>query len=104
LYQEINGDIRVKTSLSRLGRLLLRRLSRFLQPEIPGYWQKIARCYYDHYIFQLNGHPVPTYPEQHTNWVRVETSLKERCRKWLRFNRDLLQMMWRRKLAKGVVP
>jgi hypothetical protein len=104
LYQTASGEAPIRSSASRSARVLLRRLSQFLRPEIPGYWQKIARCYYDHYIFQLNGHPVSTYPEHHTNWVRRETSPRERCRKWLRFNRDLFQMMWRRKMASGVVP
>jgi hypothetical protein len=104
LYQQVSDEAPTKPSLSRSGKVLLRRLYRFLRPEIPGYWQNIARCYYDHYVFQLNGHPVSAYPEQHTNWVRQETSLRERCRKWLRFNRDLFQMMWRRKRARGIVP
>jgi hypothetical protein len=104
LYQPANGDAAGNPSSSRSARVLLRRLSRFLRPQIPDYWQKIARCYYDHYIFQLNGHPVSTYPEEYTNWIRQETSLRERCRKWLRFNRDLFKMMWRRKRATGIVP
>jgi hypothetical protein len=104
LYQRSGGEAPVRSSCSRSARVLSRKLTRFLRPEIPGYWQKIARCYYDHYIFQLNGHPVPTYPEQHTNWVRQETSLRQRCRVWLRFNRNLFQMMWRRQRARGIVP
>ena len=104
LYQRLSGEAPVQPRLSRSARALLRRLPRFLGPEIPEYWRKAARCYYDHYIFKLNGHPVSTYPEQLTKWVRQEASLKERCRKALRFNRDLLQMMWRRKMARGIVP
>jgi hypothetical protein len=57
LYHRQNGDMPVESSQSGSARALSRRLSRFLQPEIPAYWQKIAWCYYDHYIFQLNGHP-----------------------------------------------
>jgi hypothetical protein len=104
LCQPTSGEAPVQPTLSRSGRALLRGLSRFLQPEIPGYWQKAARCYYDHYIFQVNGHPVSTYPEQQANWLRQEATLKERCRKWLRFYRDLVQMMCRRKMASGIVP
>lgn len=104
LYEQLSGEARMKPSPSRSARVLLRRLSRFLRPDIPEYWQKAASCYYDHYIFQLNGHPVSSYPEQHSNWVRQEATLKERCRKWLRFYRDLFQMMWRRKVATGIVP
>jgi hypothetical protein len=103
LYQESSGEA-AQSSLSPRARELSQELSRFLQPDIPGYWQRIAKCYYDHYIFQLNGHPVSTYPERHANWVKAETSLKQRFRSWLRFNRDLLQMRWRRKRAEGIVP
>jgi Cupin-like domain len=104
LCQRVSVAVSVQPRLSRSGRALLRRLSRFLRPDIPEYWQKVARCYYDHYIFQLNGHPVSTYPDQHINWIGQEATLKERCRKWLRFYRDLVQMMWRRKMARGIVP
>jgi hypothetical protein len=104
LYQQSNGEAPVQSGLSQSARVLSRRLSLFLRPEIPDYWRKIAKCYYDHYIFALNGHPVPSYPERHTNWVRQESSLKQRCRLWLRFNRDLLRMMWLRKRASGIVP
>jgi len=104
LYQRSSGEAPVESSWSKSARVLSRGLSRFLRPEIPSYWQKIATCYYDHYIFQLNGHPVSTYPEQQTNWVRHEASVRQRCRQWLRFNRDLFQMMWRRKRATGIVP
>jgi Cupin-like domain len=104
LYLRASGKAPVQPRLSRSARVLSGRLSRFLRPEIPEYWQRAARCYYDHYIFQLNGHPVSTYPEQHANWLRQEATLKERCRKWLRFYRDLVQMMCRRKMARGIVP
>jgi hypothetical protein len=92
------GDLpgRVKT--------LSRTLSRFLQPDIPDYWRRIARCYYDHYIFQINGPPVAAYPERHAAWVRQERSLELRFRHWFRFHRGRLQMMWRRHMAPGIVP
>jgi hypothetical protein len=104
LYRGSISKAPLKFDLSRSAWMLSRRLSRFLRPEIPGYWRKIAQCYYDHYIFELNGHPVPSYPERHTNWVRQESSLRQRCRKWLRFNRDLVRVMWLRKRASGIVP
>jgi hypothetical protein len=104
LYQQVSDGVAEKLTAARAGTVLLRRLSAFLQPEIPTYWQKIARCYYDHYIFQMNGDPVSAYPEQQANWIRQESSFTERCRKWLRFYRDLFQIMWRRKMATGIVP
>jgi hypothetical protein len=93
-----------KTGLSGPARALSRRLSRFLQPDIPGYWQQIARCYYDHYIFQINGQPVPSYPERHAAWARQEASPGLRLRHWARFVRGRLQMIWRRQMAPGIVP
>src|SRR5262245_5006327 len=75
LYQGSSIGAPRRSSRSRSARVLSRKLSQFLRPEIPGYWQQIARCYYDHYIFQSNGHPVSAYPEQHAHWVRQETSL-----------------------------
>lgn len=104
LYRSSNGNGSAKPNLSRSANLLLRRLSRFLGAEIPGYWQRIAKCYYDHYIFQLHGHPVSTYPELHARWLTQESSLGQRSRQWLRFNRDLFRMMWRYKTARGIVP
>jgi hypothetical protein len=83
---------------------LRQRLSTFLSPEIPQYWRSIARCYYDHYIFRQNGHPVPSYPDRHSEWLKRESSLKQRCRSWLRFNRDLLRMAWRQTRSRGIVP
>jgi hypothetical protein len=89
---------------SRPARALSRQLARFLRPDIPGYWQKIARCYYDHYVFQTNGHPVSAHPEHHAAWMQREASWSRRIRLWLRFNRDLLQMKWRCRTATGIVP
>jgi hypothetical protein len=104
LYQRSNGDASVEATLSRSARLLSRRLSRFLHPDIPGYWQRIARCYYDHYIFQLNGHPVSAYPERHAMWASREASPKQRFRQWFKFTRGVIQMTWRRRQARGIVP
>jgi hypothetical protein len=104
LYTQWNAEVPVESSRLKPARALSRGLSQFLQPEIPAYWQSIARCYYDHYIFQLNGHPVSTYPEQHMIWARQEASLRQRFRQWFRFNRGLIQMMWRRMRARGIVP
>ena len=104
LYQGSNGEAPAEASRSRSDKVLLQGLSRFLQPEIPRYWQTIAKCYYDHYIFQLNGHPVSAYPERHTIWARQEAALKQRFRQWFRFTRSVIQMMWRRKRARGIVP
>lgn len=105
LYQPLeNTQASPKSNGSSPARTLLHALSRFLRPDIPGYWRQIARTYYDHYIFQINGHPVSTYPERHAAWARQEASLKQRCRLWLRFNRDLVQMAWRQKRASGIVP
>jgi hypothetical protein len=101
LYHRSNGEARVESSRSRV---LSERLSRFLQPEVPRYWQNIARCYYDHYIFQLNGHPVSAYPEWHVIWARHEASLRQRFRQWFRFTRGVIQMRWRRMRARGIVP
>jgi hypothetical protein len=103
LYR-LNGDASPATDRSRSAAALARQLRRFLTPEIPAYWQRIARCYYDHYVFRVNGEPVPTYPERHVSWVRRQCSLEQRCRLWLRFNRDLARMAWLRKRATGVVP
>lgn len=83
---------------------LLQRLSRFLRADVPEYWQEVARCFYDHYVFQLNGPPVPTYPERHEAWLRQQSTLKTRARNWLRFNRDLMRVGWQRRRATGVVP
>jgi hypothetical protein len=102
LYRTSDDDVPVAASLS--ARALSRSLSRFLQPDIPRYWQKIARCYYDHYIFELNGHPVSAYPEQHSIWARREASIGQRFRHWFRFHRGVLQMMWQRIRARGIVP
>ena len=103
LYQEVaRGTGNLKLSAS--ARALRRRLSRFLQPDIPGYWQKIARCYYDHYVFQINGHPVAAYPERHATWARQEASLKPRFRHWARFIRGRARMIWRRRMVTGIVP
>jgi hypothetical protein len=105
LYQGPDAGASVQEATwSGPARALARVLSRFLRSDIPGYWQQITRTYYDHYIFQLNGHPVPTYPERHAAWARQEASMKQRCRLWLRFNRDLFQMAWRQKTASGIVP
>jgi hypothetical protein len=104
LYERPNGKRPAKTILSGSAAVLSRKLSRFLGNEVPGYWQRIAKCYYDHYIFQLHGHPVSSHPELLTAWVRNETSLMRRGRQWLRFNRDLFRMMWRYKTAQGIVP
>jgi hypothetical protein len=104
LYNLEVNNVPAASTLSRPAETLLQGLAGFLGPNIPGYWQQIARCYYDHYVFQLNGHPVSTYPERHTNWVRQETSLPQRFRQWFRFNRSLLRMRWQRKRATGIVP
>jgi len=104
LYQGSNGEAPADRSRSRAARELARGLSRFLQPGIPGYWQSIAKTYYDHYIFELNGHPVSAYPERHTMWANHEAALKQRFRQWFRFTRGALQMMWRRRRARGIVP
>jgi len=102
LDQRANGEGPV--GASRSARVLSRRLSRFLQPDIPGYWRKIARCYYDHYIFQVNGHPVSAHPERHLAWARQEGVPKQRLRQWFRFTRGIAQMTWRRRRASGIVP
>jgi hypothetical protein len=75
-----------------------------MKPAIPGYWQKIARCYYDHYIFQINGEPVAAHPERHASWARNEATATERLRHWLRFRRGLLQMRYRYARAHGLIP
>jgi len=102
-HQEVN-NVPAASILSRPAETLLQGMAAFLGPDIPGYWQRIARSYYDHYVFQLNGHPVSTYPERHTNWVRQERSLPQRFRQWYRFNRSLWCMRWQRKRARGIVP
>lgn len=104
LYQGSNGIAPSTASLSRSARMLSQGLARFLQPDIPGYWQSIAKTYYDHYIFQLNGHPVSAYPERHTVWARQEAALKQRLRQWFRFTRNVSQMTWRRRRTSGIVP
>jgi len=104
LYQGSNGEAPGEASRSRSARALSQGLSRFLQPKIPRYWQTIAKCYYDHYIFQLNGHPVSAYPDRHTSWARHEAALGQRFRQWFRFTRGVIQMMWRRRRARGIVP
>jgi hypothetical protein len=104
LYQGSNGEAPAEAGRSRSARELSQGLSRFLQPEIPGYWQSIARTYYDHYIFQLNGQPVSAYPERHTRWATQEAPVKQRLRQWYRFTRGVLQMAWRRRRANGIVP
>jgi hypothetical protein len=102
LYNGSSSEAHVE--FSRSGSALAQKLAQFLQPDIPGYWQKIAKCYYDHYIFQLNGDPVPTYPERNMIWVKQETLLRQRFRQWFRFNRGVIQMMWHRRRAVGIVP
>lgn len=104
LYQGSTGSAPSKASLSRSARILSQGLARFLQPDIPGYWQSIAKTYYDHYVFQLNGHPVSAYPERHTAWARQEAALKQRLRQWFRFTRGVSQMTWRRRRTSGIVP
>ena len=98
------ADAAPPAAWSGSARDLARRLSRFLRPEIPSYWQRIARTYYDHYIFQVNGHPVSAHPEFLSAWMTQEASLSRRLRLWLRFNRDMLQMAWRYRMASGIVP
>ena len=100
------SDVRVhgNVDLSQQARILLRTLARFMKPAIPGYWQKIARCYYDHYIFQINGEPVAAHPERHAAWARSEAAAKQRLRHWLRFRRALLQMRYRYVRAHGLIP
>jgi hypothetical protein len=100
------GEVKesIQTNWSRPAAQLYRSLSQFLQPGIPLYWRRISRCYYDHYVFQLNGHPVPSHPELYDAWLRQQSSISRRQRDWLRFNRDLLRMTWRRRTAKGIVP
>jgi hypothetical protein len=90
--------------VSESARALSQSLGRFLAPEIPGYWHGVARAFYDHYVFQVNGEPVPTYPERHTDWLKQQMSLPVRLRLWLRFNRDQLRMNWLRRKAAGIVP
>lgn len=104
LYRRSSGEAPVEPAYSRSARVLSRRLSRFLGPEIPAYWQRIARCYYDHYIFQVNGHPVSTHPERHASWAKQEGTLKQRLRQRYRFTRGVMQMAWRRRRASGIVP
>ena len=104
LYQGSNGSAPSTATLSRSARMLSQGLARFLRPDIPGYWQSIAKTYYDHYIFQLNGHPVSAYPERHTVWARQEGALKQRLRQWFRFTRGVSQMTWRRRRTTGIVP
>jgi Cupin-like domain len=104
LYQGSNGSAPSTASLSRSARMLSQGLARFLRPDIPAYWQSIAKTYYDHYIFQLNGHPVSAYPERHTVWARQEGALKQRLRQWFRFTRGVSQMTWRRRRTTGIVP
>jgi hypothetical protein len=99
-----NGRPPLEPIRSEAARALARRLSRFLQPDIPAYWQKIARCYYDHYIFQTNGHPVSAHPERHARWASQEAFLGQRLRQWYRFTRGMTQMKWRRRRAQGIVP
>ena len=104
LYQGSNGSAPSTATLSRSARMLSQGLARFLRPDIPAYWQSIAKTYYDHYIFQLNGHPVSAYPERHTVWARQEGALKQRLRQWFRFTRGVSQMTWRRRRTTGIVP
>ena len=92
------------SALSPRARALSQELARFLAPEIPRYWQEVARTFYDHYVFQMSGHPVSTYPERHTDWLKQQLSMPMRFRLWLRFNRDQLRMNRLRKKATGVVP
>ena len=101
LYKGSNG---AAANGSRSARELRARLARFLRPEVPGYWRSIARCYYDHYIFQTNGHPVAAYPEWHATWAKQEGALKQRLRQRYRFMRGVLQMKWWRMRANGIVP
>jgi hypothetical protein len=63
LYRLVASE--ADSNLSTAAKELERGLARFLQLSVPGYWRKIARCYYDHYIFQMNGHPVSASPERH---------------------------------------
>ena len=102
-YQGSNGG-RPDAGGSPSARALARRLGRFLQPDIPRYWRDIAKCYYDHYIFQLNGPPVSAHPERHLTWAKEEGLLKQRLRQWYRFNRGVAQMTWRRRRSQGIVP
>jgi hypothetical protein len=104
LYELPKGQASPESNWSSSARELAAALSSFLKPNIPVYWRQIARTYYDHYIFQINGHPVPTFPERHAAWARQEAAIAQRCRLWLRFNRDLFQMTWRRRTASGIVP
>jgi hypothetical protein len=104
LYERPKGQASPEPNWSSSARELAAALSSFLKPNIPVYWRQIARTYYDHYIFQINGHPVPTFPERHAAWARQEAAITQRCRLWLRFNRDLFQMTWRRRTASGIVP
>jgi hypothetical protein len=104
LYHASNGRPPLEPIRSEAARALARQLSRFLQPDIPAYWQKIARCYYDHYIFQLNGHPVSAHPERHARWASDEALLSQRLRQWYRFTRGVTQMKWRCRRAQGIVP
>ena len=104
LYRASSGGAPVDRSHSRSARALSRDLSRFLKPEIPGYWRRIAKCYYDHYVFQVNGHPVSAHPERHASWATHEATPTQRLRQWYRFTRGQIQMTWRRRRANGVVP
>jgi hypothetical protein len=104
LYESRDTAKDPNAGLSRQAHILRRTLARFLTPPIPPYWQKIARCYYDHYIFQVNGEPVPVHSEQHAKWLREEASLTQRLRQWLRFQRGLLRMRCHSLRARGLVP
>ena len=104
LYRGSNAAAPGDASQSRPASALLQGLARYLQSDIPGYWQSIAKTYYDHYIFQLNGHPVSAYPERHAGWASQEAALKQRFRQWFRFVRNVTQMKWRRRRASGIVP
>jgi hypothetical protein len=85
-------------------RRLLAALRTFVSAPVPSYWQKIAWTYYDHYVFQVNGHPVPSYPERHTKWVEAESALLQRARQWYRFRRGLIRMARQQRRAHGIVP
>jgi hypothetical protein len=95
---------RGEPSPSAAAKTLGKELERFLRPDIPGYWQRIAKTYYDYYIFQTSGQPVPNYPERHVRWAEAESSLLQRARQWYRFRRGLVRMGFQRKRATGVVP
>ena len=104
LYHGSNGGGPGAASGSPAARALSRRLSRFLQPDIPRYWRDIAKCYYDHYVFQLNGHPVSAHPARQVAWAMYAALLTQRLRQWYRFTRGVTQMTWRRRRSPGIVP